>query len=206
VAYQSGELGPERSEAVRQHTLLCPDCELGLERLRAFDHAVSGAQAGPRRSGFGRFFWNPVLGYGLTLLLAYPAYLGLRPSKPTPVVAPKQHEVTIPQVVRLKQVRGPAATITVRPGEKQLSLAFFVPWKPGRRYFAELTGPGGRLIGERQELPNAGAGDAILVAEVAALTSGEYRVAVTETTVDGGKTEGQFDYSFELRIPGAESK
>jgi hypothetical protein len=149
------------------------------------------------------------LGYGLTLLLAYPAYLGLRPSKPTPVVERTQQVVSIPRVVSLEGLRtgpGPAATITIGPGEKQLCLSFFVPWKPGRRYFAELTGPGGRLIGEKQELLNAGRGDAILVAEVAALTSGEYRVAVTETTEDVGKTEGQFGYRFELRIPRAGSR
>src|SRR5262249_55693360 len=101
---------------------------------------------------------------------------------------------------------GRDAAITMHPGERQLVVSFLVPWRPGRRYFAELRGPGGGLVGERQELTKAGVEDASLSADVAALTSGDYTVAVTETTEDGGKTEGRFDYSFELRVPAAGSK
>ena len=105
VDFHDGRLTAEAHRVVADHVILCGTCDFLIERIksseeaarveaaaippaewrsidrrltRSFESALSG-RIDSRRGVPGRvaLFWHPAVAYALTVILAYPAYLGI---------------------------------------------------------------------------------------------------------------------------------
>ncbi|MEO8661757.1 MAG: hypothetical protein ABI693_25045 [Bryobacteraceae bacterium] len=184
--YRNGELSPAMELEVSSHVEECGVCSLLMERLDAFDAAVtsSGQSSGERqldrrmeqflarqRPAPRRWRWEWALGYALALLLVYPAWLGLRPQPSLRAVPPTA------VLLDLNVVRDQAPAPTLGPGSGNVVFSFFLPAKPGEHLVAKLTDNRGSAIGAPVEF-TGGDGNYMLVYPLSMFPPGEYRLNV----------------------------
>ncbi|MEO8656918.1 MAG: hypothetical protein ABI693_00525 [Bryobacteraceae bacterium] len=213
VAYQSGELGPTQTAVLHDHVLLCATCELNLERLNEADRVTAPAvveEPAGEAHPWMRVFWNPAIAYTLALILVYPAYRGIFSHGTVELpatVSPLPVALAPVQVFELAQDRKASSrdpALVLRQGEDRFVVSFFVPTRPGYRYFAELRDAKGRTVGEKRELATSRTSNVSLSCDAGILHSGAYKLTVTEWGRQGESASSSFDYAFELRLPGTE--
>jgi anti-sigma factor RsiW len=217
--YASGELDETETDRLDKHIAACDTCGSLMERLRAFDShekpgpewaGVSGrmearfgqflheqGNAGkPReRSGFRKFFGNPIPAYAVMLALIYPAWLGISGSR-AKQAPPRALEGA--RLIRLDATRSAQAAVGAGSnGTGLLTLSFFVPVRAGFQYRAAILDHDGKPIaGPVSIQSNDGQGDFVVVCP----EIGPHPEGVTlQVTEYGGSGERLRAFSFPFR-------
>jgi len=207
--YVRGELPAPAAEEVRAHLEVCGICCVVVERLRELEAAVSPGSRGAEpnwetmerrlaeecrrmypekakqaeRSRWG--WWVPALGYGLVVILAYPAWLGIsrRPGE-AGVSAPAVQPVGGAALVDLNTTRaGQSLPVVVeREGETAAVLTFFVRAAAGTRLSVAIVDGAGRVVQEFREVRSSDdQGNYCVVVDPHSLPLGKYRLTAKDS-------------------------
>jgi len=198
--YTFDEASWAEKEEVRAHVARCGYCDALLYRMRAF--LERGEEAAPPPAAVWAFLRRPLLGYVLALVLAYPAWLGLRPSRPAPPAPPPGAPVEAPPVYNLNQVRGVSGRPSASAAAEHFLVQFTLPVTPGSRYLATVRTAGGRAIVSRQPVESwDDLGNFSLVCRAADFPAGRYSVEVEELPAGSATAAGAKVFTL-LRHPG----
>jgi hypothetical protein len=223
--YVDGQLSEREAVAFKSHLELCGLCSLLIERLKDFDAQASEISPGPepdwgtmqtrleeecekaapparKPEGWlsGRF-WIAALGYGLAVILVYPAWLGITrkrvPAAP-PASKPEVHAIAASgaSLVDLNTTRDDRGlpAVTERAGERAAILAFFVPALPGTRHEAAIRDGSNRVALDLGEIRSFdGRGNFCVVVDPRSLPPGQYRLTVKQGV---GSTESETSFEF----------
>jgi hypothetical protein len=197
--YRREELPPAEVAEINSHLKQCGVCSFLMDRLDAFDEAVSAPGQAPSQTrspaeqeldrrmeqflalqrpapepGRSKTRWWgwAALGYGLALLLVYPAWLGLHRWTESPVEPAVLVDLNVPR----DQTNVPV----IEPGPGRVGLSFQVPAKPGDRWTASIADERGAVIVPTTPLViTDGKGDLVLVCPRSLFPTGEYRLTAS---------------------------
>jgi len=138
---------------------------------------------------------SPVVAYVLILLLAYPAYRGLRlrvhvPAPPSaavqrPTAAPSAQRGMVPaKLLELGEARSATdqtLAVNLTPTDSEFVLAFFAPTRKGFSYRAEALDSKRNVIVAETALSGNGEGDFQLICDRSRFVPGTYMLKVFET-------------------------
>ena len=210
-AYELNQLPDDKKEIFEQHLL---DCGFCFDEVRKFEkvsdliigerdvrETIKGVVAEETRKA-GSSFWQktlellwpqtrfvlkPAVAYFLILLMAYPAYLGIR----------KARENEIRQVMPLNLVPNRASSASIERSDKDILLTFvFSGADPEGTYTVEIESAGGEIIylnKNFQGFDKYGAGRLILPATK--VTKGEYKLRIIDQK---GAENGMQQYTFNV--------
>ncbi len=198
LAFAEHRLNDEDLTRIHEHIEACGLCDIALTRLRRKEGEVL-SRAPTARSRLEFVLGNPMLGYGLAAVLAYPAYLGIVAQQTAHPEARKSPSIEQPAeslpIVDLAQTRGALTKVQFVPGVGRFGLRFFAPLKPGYSYAASITTASSATVQETIPLEEPDArGFVLLVCVRSAFLSGEYALIVRE--ISSGHKE--FEYVFEV--------
>ena len=188
---------PEReAEDVRAHVSVCGLCDALLFRMKGFPATASETTA-PRMRLFD-YLRSPALGYVLAAALAYPAYIGLRPSPPfSPPLPPQPAAVEAPPGLSLNEVRGGTSGDAAAVAGDHFLIHFALPVSAHRQYRATVRGADGKEI--VADLPIRSwdsLGNFSLVCRAADFPPGKYSVEVEELDEGAGTVAGKKVFTF----------
>ena len=160
-AYELNQLSDDNREKFELHLLDCPYCFEEAQKFEKVTDLIAGDKdvkeaikrevaidAKKSRAEFWQklleLFWprtqfvlKPAITYLVILLLAYPAYLGIRGKK----------ESGVRQVVSLNLVPNRASSAAIEQSDKDILLTFVLSGaKPARTYTVRIIAPNGEVI------------------------------------------------------------
>jgi anti-sigma factor RsiW len=207
-----GELPAPAAEEFRAHLEVCGVCCVIVERLREFETAGAPVSRGsepdwkpmerrlaeecrrmyPEKTkqadGSRWGWWVPALGYGLAVILVYPAWLGIarRPEREAVrgvTLAAPRLIASGASLVDLNTTRGQQGlpVVTARAGEQAAVLSFFVRGLPGAAYMASIVDEAGNVAVDAGAIRSYdGKGNYCVVVDPGVLKKGQYRLVVKE--------------------------
>ena len=185
--YHAGELAPTRAAEIAAHAVRCPACDLSLDRMERFDHAISD-DAGARGvvaafSGRARVaVWKTALAGAIAalVLVTLPLYWFGRP-KPAAHALPT---ATLARVLVMPQSRDSSERPQIRSAAAGSSVvvSFFVEMAEGKRYNATVEGRSGVPLFAPVDISSeVQTGNVSLNVPSVLVPPGAYTVVVSET-------------------------
>lgn len=188
--YREGSLPESRARFVEAHLDECGVCSLLLQRLDAFDEAAAAPAARPHPAEAAlsrriaplltparRPWWqSPALGYVLALLLAYPAWRGLRPPQPASLA-----ESPVPVDLNASRAAMTAAVL-VPSGARSVALSFQVSFQSGDQWTATVTGGKGGIIVPRTSIFPDARGNTLLIVRDNPFPPGAYTLSASSAS------------------------
>jgi len=169
------------------------------------DQQRGAARNAPRRPpAWLAILWRPAAGYAVAALAIACAWLGVLPARravqPAAPLAPpvRSAPATIPGLV-LDAERAAAGAVRLADPNQPFFLDFSIPILPGFRYSAEITTESGSVPARVAELTSwDGMGNFRLLCPPGLLSSGKYRLTVTEHEPATGQPRRSFAFEFSL--------
>jgi len=205
LEFASGRLPADRAAGIQEHVSSCGKCDYLITSLARFD-----AEEGEPPPATARWFAfrsllaslrHPALAYGLALLLAYPAYLGLFHRSIGPTASVELEFAPSLDLTVTRSADGAEPTLTLGPSDRTFVLSVPVQREAGNRYSAEIVNEyTKRSMAAVSSIRGVnGRASFNLVCQARDFPSGQYTLNVRESDLNMSKPYEEFRFAFVLR-------
>ncbi len=204
LEFADGQLPADRAAGIQQHIDSCGKCDYLVTSLARFDAEEDKPEPAPARwrifESLVALLRHPALAYGLVLLLAYPAYLGLFHRSITPAVSPEVESAPSLDLTVTRSVAAAEPTVTLGPSDRTFVVAVPVQIESGKQYSAQIVNESTKksVTAVSSIRGVNGKGGFNLVCQARNFPAGQYTLIVKESGLDTGKSYEESRFAFLL--------